>query len=489
MADALGADWQDEYYVWDCAAGTGNLLAGLTNKYNIWASTLDQADVDVMRDRIRNGANLLESHVFQFDFLNDELSKLPAGLREIINSPEKRKRLVVYINPPYAEAATKATITGTGSNKPDVAAHRTSGQYKSALGRAVNELFAHFFMRIHQQLPDATLASFGTLKYVNSSNFAKFRTVFMAEYKAGFMCPADTFDNVNGSFPIGFLIWDLGKKTEIKHVQVDVFDGDGAMSGRKNFYAHSKGGFLSDWLTRFYDKSNMPVGFLALLGTDIQHSQGICICSRPSPNDVKKHMVANVTQHNIIEMCIYFSVRHCIEAIWINHCDQFLSPYDSYKTDSEFQSDCLAFALFHNKNRVRREHGPNHWIPFREAEVGARDNFASGFMADYIGGKAKRGRHAEAEAGRPLAFSAEAAAVFDTGRELWRRYHAAPGADANAGLYDIREHFKGRGESGRMNAASEDGEFNALDAALRAALKALAKKIEPKVYQHGFLRA
>ena len=48
IAEALGENWQDEYYIWDCAAGTGNLLAGLTNKYNIWASTLDKADVEIM---------------------------------------------------------------------------------------------------------------------------------------------------------------------------------------------------------------------------------------------------------------------------------------------------------------------------------------------------------------------------------------------------------------------------------------------------------
>lgn len=29
-----------KYYVWDCAAGTGNLIAGLTNKDHIYASTL-----------------------------------------------------------------------------------------------------------------------------------------------------------------------------------------------------------------------------------------------------------------------------------------------------------------------------------------------------------------------------------------------------------------------------------------------------------------
>ncbi len=35
IAAVLGENWQDEYDVWDCAAGTGNLLAGLQNKYRI----------------------------------------------------------------------------------------------------------------------------------------------------------------------------------------------------------------------------------------------------------------------------------------------------------------------------------------------------------------------------------------------------------------------------------------------------------------------
>lgn len=68
LAAELGEDWQEEYTIWDCAAGTGNLLAGLTNKYNIWASTLDKADVDVMHDRIHNGANLLKTTFFNSTF-------------------------------------------------------------------------------------------------------------------------------------------------------------------------------------------------------------------------------------------------------------------------------------------------------------------------------------------------------------------------------------------------------------------------------------
>lgn len=60
LAKELGENWQDEYTIWDCCAGTGNMEAGLTNKYKVWASTLDQQDVDVMKERIGNGANLLD---------------------------------------------------------------------------------------------------------------------------------------------------------------------------------------------------------------------------------------------------------------------------------------------------------------------------------------------------------------------------------------------------------------------------------------------
>lgn len=92
LTEYLGTNWQDEYFIWDCAAGTGNLLTGLTNKYNIYASTLDQSDVNVMHERIDHGANLLHNHVFQFDFLNDDFTKLPQSLQDIINDKEKTKK-------------------------------------------------------------------------------------------------------------------------------------------------------------------------------------------------------------------------------------------------------------------------------------------------------------------------------------------------------------------------------------------------------------
>ncbi|MDR0551034.1 MAG: hypothetical protein LBG72_03330, partial [Spirochaetaceae bacterium] len=155
LADVFGAGWQDEYYIWDCAAGTGNLLAGLKNKYNVWASDIEQGNVETMRTLadIDEKLHLLDAHIFQFDFLNDSFDKLPEELRKIINDPEKRKKLIVYINPPYAEAATAKTVTGTWNNKAEVStAHSVHTQYKDALGAAANELFSLFMMRIADKL-------------------------------------------------------------------------------------------------------------------------------------------------------------------------------------------------------------------------------------------------------------------------------------------------------------------------------------------------
>ena len=86
------------------------------------------------------------------------------------------------------------------------------------------------------------------------------------------------------------------------------------------------------------------------------------------------------------------------------------------------------------------------------------------------------------------AFSPEAQAVFDAGRELWRHYHAQPGAMPDASFYDIRAHFQGFKPNGHMNADSSDATYTALVGALRAAERALAAKIAPKVYEHGFLQ-
>ncbi|MDE5815623.1 MAG: hypothetical protein K2H42_04975, partial [Alistipes sp.] len=67
-------------------------------------------------------------------------------------------------------------------------------------------------------------------------------------------------------------------------------------------------------------------------------------------------------------------------------------------------------------------------------------------------------------------------------------YHSQAGANADASFYDIRLHFQGRNNKGRMNSDSTDTRYTELIGTLCKNLKVLANKIEPKVYEYGFLK-
>jgi hypothetical protein len=166
-----------------------------------------------------------------------------------------------------------------------------------------------------------------------------------------------------------------------------------------------------------------------------------------------------------------------MEHNWINHNDQFLYPNDLYKKDNEFKHDCLIFMLFHPKNAILAKHGINHWIPFTAQEVDAKDNFKSDFMSDYLKGRK---------------LSKEAKETVKVGKELWKYYHSkiteTNNAVIDASFYDIREYFQGRSKTkGAMNTKSTDEKYNSLNLELRQNLSLLTKKMQPKIYEYGFL--
>jgi hypothetical protein len=499
IADVLGDDWQDEYYVWDCAAGTGNLLAGLTNKYNIWASTLDRQDVDVMCDHIRNGANLLESHVFQYDFLNDDFSKLPQGLQDIINDGEKRKKLLIYINPPYAEADNRK-----GESRKEVAISEIHKKYSDKMGYTKRELYIQFLTRIYCEIYGCRLANFSTLKNLQAPRFLDFRKFFRAKLDKLFLMPANSFDNVKGDFPIGFYIWNTNIKEDFEHVSAEVYEKnentEAIFIKTKNVWAYDNVSFINDWVKTFRYSKQQSIATIIGVGNDFQN-QRLVRFGEPYMKVPADNHNWQITQDNLIESGIYFAVRKVIPADWLNDRDQFLYPNDGWENDLEFQNDCLAYTLFNNK--IQSKYGTNHWIPFTEYQVGAQDKFDSNFMSDFIAGveTPKLGVSTSnlgvSTSDLGVSTSIAAKAVFIAGRKLWRYYHSSfdkgirPLAtyNVNAGLYDIKEYFQGRNDKGKMNGKSDDEEYNKLIGDLRETLRMLAKKIEPKVYEYGFLKS
>ena len=473
MANYFGDNYQDEYYIWDCCAWTGNLLAWLTNKYNIYASTLDNADVIVMKDMIKNKTiNLLENHVFQFDFLNDEFSKLPQNLQDIIKDEEKRKKLIIYINPPYAEATNAKTVAWTWENKAWTSIeNKTREKYKSEIWKASNELFTQFLIRIYKEIPNCNIANFSKLKNLQSENFSEFRKSFLAKLEKIFIVPGNTFDNVRWQFPIWFYIWNCDEEQKFTEIIADIYNRNWEYIWQKKLQVDDGIQSINKRIKNYEDKSD-TLWLLVSCAPDFQHNNQLAILSNQ-----QKRYCFNISKKNLLNFCIYFSVRHCIEATWLNDRDQFLRPKDEREKDFEFQQDCVIFALFDNQNHITsRESWVNNWIPFTENEVNARDKFASHFMTDFLKGRE---------------FSQEAKDVFDAWRKLRTYYHEnCSNSDylPNASLYEIREYFQWRNDSGKMNNKSDDEKYNELIWNLREKLKILWDKIAEKVYEYEFLK-
>ena len=470
LENVLGEQWQEEYYIWDCCAGTGNLLNGLTNYENVWASTIDKQDVDVMQDRINNGWNMPENHIFQFDFLNDDFSKCPESLQEILKDEEKRKKLVIYINPPYAEATSSNTISAKESkHKSGVATSKIKEKYQNLLVQGAKELYVLFIFRCYKELSNCIIANFSKIKTLQGTHYKEFRNAFIPKLEKLFIVPAWTFDNVKGKFPIGFFVWDTKIKEKFTSINIDIFDENGELLGNKLILATPEKN-IKDWLRKYKDEEN-PIGWLVRGSADVQNNRVVFITSKPSESVLKASNASMITSKNLIENCIFHTVRKVIESTWINDRDQYLYPNNKWEADDEFKSDCLIYSLFAESNTIKAEHGINHWIPFKREEVGCKKTFKSNFMSNFL---------------QSIKLSNASKVVYTSALELWTYYHSQEKATPDASFYDIRLYFQGE-ENGKMNSTSDDEVYNELIIDLRNKMKLLAKEITPKVYKYGFL--
>lgn len=509
----LGADWQDRYIVWDNCAGVGNLEAKHSNLRNVFMSTLDQADVTIMRSNpIFAGAE-----IFQYDYLNDDVTdfgeidytltgKVPHALRQAIADAKAGREgampILVLINPPYAEAMNVDNTKDSGANarmKSGVGNTRIS-HAMAHLGYAARELFVQFLHRITGELPNSTLAMFSKLKYVNAPNFEQFRQQWTAQYLDGFVVHSKAFDGLKDDFPIGFLIWELNNQVPLNSIETLALNKFGEPVAQKAFYLSLPRQPLASWIVR--PRSNriaaLPlknalqpttstsdvrgrwwadgaIGSMIVFGNDLQHAGTTGLLSSGYGNAGAFF----VTEENLWQAAIVFSVRRLIKPTWLNDRDQFLQP--SHPLSDEFKSDCLIWMLFNGSNLTAGADGlhwngrdwslTNHFIPFTEREVGAKARFESDFMARYI---------------KDMTFSPEAKGVLDEGRKLWQRFHATQF------LNKIREEYRlNRADAGwyqvrRALEAFGDSELTDFDP-FKTAYAALGHKLRPMVFELAFL--
>lgn len=513
LTETLGKNWQREYIVWDMCCGVGNLEVKHSNPRNVYMSTLDQADVDVMKAT----KTCVAAHRFQYDYLNDDITddgkidyslsnKVPQGLRDAIAAG---KRILVLINPPYAAATNRGNTAqvGDAEYKSGVADTKFAATAMADYGRASNELFTQFVARIAHEIPTATLAMFSTLKYINAPDFEIFRQKWGATYRGGFVVHNQAFDGLKGKFPIGFLIWQTnqGSSSRITEVVAEALDKEARAIGEKKFFNIPKSQYLSAWIVRpkTNDINVIPLKNAVTPATATKDlrgtkwAEGAIACMDCAGNDLQhaeQHTVIFssgygsaggflITDKNLWQSAIVFAVRRLIVPTWLNDRDQFLRP--TAPLTDEFKNDCLIWMLFNRSNRTASANGlewngkqwslVNHFIPFTETEVGAPDRFESDFMVQYLADKT---------------LSPEAQAVLDAGRTLWQIYfaHTDPRSvrdeyklnRPDVGWYQIRNALKARNATGDTVPVA----FGPLEQVYQA----LTEKLQPQVFSLGFLR-
>ena len=509
LTETLGANWQKEYIVWDMCCGVGNLEVKHSNPRNIFMSTLDKADIDVMKAT----KTCISAERFQYDYLNDDIdelgnfnyklsNKLPQALQDAIKS---KKKILILINPPYAEATnsdnvfSQETESKTGVSKTRIGAIMNQTNY----GYAARELFVQFLARISKEIPNATLAMFSTLKYVNAPNFDEFRKNWNAEFQSGFVVHSKAFDGINGNFPIGFLVWQTNQsvKSPINEVVLEALDKNAVPIGEKKFYNLPLNSYLNSWIDRIKtDSINIPlknaittqlnkakvttwvsnaIGYLWANSNDMQQANQTAIFSSVFSAGNGYY----ITSENLWKCSVFFAVRRLIKKTWLNDRDQFLKPLNPLS--EEFKTDCLIWMLFNGSNLTASANNlewknknwsiVNHFIPYTEAEVGAPERFESDFMVQYLSDKT---------------LSAEAQALLDAGKVLWKIYFSEIDVHsvrdelklnrADVGWYQIRNALAARNKSGDYHPINFEP--------FEESYKKLSDKLRPQVFELGFLK-
>ena len=511
--------WQQGYRLWDMAAGTGNLEYHLpTAAYpHCFLSSLYKEDVEHLQKLFP------AAHTFQYDYLNDDIAnvfaentlpfdltwKLPTPLRKELQNPDNK--WIILINPPFATAQTAGTSNGDSKKDVSDTALRKI-MHSQNLGETSRELFSQFLFRIRQEFSGkiAHFGLFSTLKYLNSNNDQHLRDrIFQFTYETGFIFSIKNFIGTTGSFPVGFLIWNLNKAQAIENqrIELDVFNEQVEKIATKIVQTSHRDNFLNKWIVRPNADIKFPPfsggitvktankdardriakGFLASFmskGNDFQNQNFTCFLSGPYVSAG----ALSVTAANFEQAQVIHAVRLIPKKEWTNNRDQFMQP--NCTLPQVFIDDCTIWNLLSNSNQTVAMRSvsyegqiyqiDNHFFPFLKSElktwivgdVDIRNTLTVGedrFVALWLQNRV---------------LSAEAQAVWEAGALMYKFYFENSQKlrlnkfkieTWDAGWWQIR------------NVLEEQNLAEELFKTLKLAHSVLKEKLLAQIFEYGFL--
>lgn len=399
----LGNNWRNEYMVYDCCWGTGNLTRDYKFK-ELYCSTLIASDLALAEKYNRDAVK------FQYDFLNDDvdifekLEKIKAErgyltVADFIEHDVKMyneapglikgliegKKLLFLINPPYGAATNlKNKITGDKA-KTDIATTNkiVDGMKADKIGAATQNLYIQFYYRIKKicNLFDVPciIGSFTPTAVLTGASVKGFRSFMFKDMQVtdGYVLQASSFANVAGNWGILFAL--LQSSTDIfkdnTSVRVLQYNVNGvSFVQNKRLYNMDNALALSDWVrepVKQYKAVDAPQ-FTSALSYVAEHKQGNLVNGALGYGVFGGNIVdennqgvfilsscrsmghgVSILPENFKRVCVAFTARRLITgpyATWVNWQDEYMIPNIFHQDYVQFESDSIVYFLFNTKS-------------------------------------------------------------------------------------------------------------------------------------------
>jgi len=393
----LGVNWYNDYIVWDCAWGTGNL----TRDYKfskLYCSTLYNNDI-VIGGKYNNEAQAK----FQYDFLNDDVelfndllisvrggaklvesnfhgSKLWQLAPNLIRGMLNGEKVLFFINPPFGTAGELSTISGNNDSKTGIA--RTAVNQvmtENKQGRASQQLYAQFIYRIimFKELftNNISIGIFSPPLLLTGLLFQELRKILPFSFVDGMLFKASEFADVSKKWGVSFTIWkDEQPKAQNKYdVSVKELTATGvATIMTKELYNLDNSKTCSDWIkepinrVKTFDAPQMKsplkwdkeknYGKLAkgAIGYYVNKSNIV------EKNDTQVYILSScatsglgisILPENFDRVICNFTARRLITgkyANWVNAKDEYMIPNTEHPLYNQWKDDSIVYSIFNN---------------------------------------------------------------------------------------------------------------------------------------------
>lgn len=367
----------DNYAVWDCACGTGNLMKSSRHPHhNIFMSTLQNEDVEIVKGIYP------EATVFQADFLDCldydlnntfYVDSLPDELQDIIRND---KPLVFYINPPYKNGMAKETEVGRY-------------MCNTGLSAPAYDMYYQFMYKIHRlaemfKLSNTWVCTFGPLQFFTGESAVVVSDLFRHtfSYVDGMCISAQEFSDTSESITwgIGCTLWkgrggyqqDIDQNEALLDMKYKDVDGT-IRTGEKVLYSAPREK-ASNWVKAkdivAYEQAPVMTSHIAFKGYDrfikkcdrqmrmpvqalgvIMTGNSVLRCANQCavlscPTTIQYEFV---TKENFWRIVAFFSFRRIVDITWKNGKMELSAPKTTVEGYNKWLMNALVLFLFEYK--------------------------------------------------------------------------------------------------------------------------------------------